>query len=114
MHRAEAVGAGVAAADDDDVLAGGGDEAIVRDAVALAAPVLLRQVLHREVHARQLAAGNRQIARLAGAAGEHDGVEVAEQRARRHVHADVRVGPEHDAFRPHQPRAGVRAPSFRA
>ena len=38
--------------------------------------VLLRQELHREMHAGELAAGHRQVARLLGAAGQHDGVEL--------------------------------------
>ena len=72
---AEAVGAGVAAADDDDVLARGGDELLVGDLVALAATVLQRQVLHREMDARQLAARHRQVARQRRAASEDDRVE---------------------------------------
>ena len=59
-----------------DVLALRGDELVVRDRVALAAPVLQRQVLHREVDALQLASRHRQIARLPGAAGQQNGVEV--------------------------------------
>ena len=39
-------------------------------AIAFAAAVLQRQVLHREVDALELAARHRQIARLAGAAGQ--------------------------------------------
>ena len=74
VHGAEAIRAGVAAADDHDVLAGGVDP---RQFVAFAVAVLLRQVIHREVHALELASGHVQIARLAGAAGEQDRIEVA-------------------------------------
>ena len=42
--------------------------------------VLLREKIHREVHAVEIAAGNRQIARLLGTAGEHDGIEVGGDR----------------------------------
>ena len=70
----------------------------VRDGVALAASVLLRQVLHREVHARQIAARHGQVARPAGAAGQDHGVEVAPQVAGGDVHADVHAGPEHHAL----------------
>ena len=45
------------------------------------APVLLRQELHGEMDAVELAARDRQVARLLGAAGEHDRV-VARRRAR--------------------------------
>ena len=76
---AEAIGAGVAAADDDHVLAGGEDRLRPGTRIALVAPVLLRQELHREMNALQLAAGDVQIARLLGAAREQDGVEVAPQ-----------------------------------
>ena len=79
VHGAEAVGAGIAAADDHDVLAGGGDP---RHLVAFAVTILLREVVHREVHALELAARNIQIARLAGAAGEQHRIEVAHQIAR--------------------------------
>ena len=67
VRRADAVGAGVAAADHDDVLARRQD--LVRHRVAGDDLVLLRQELHREVDAGELAAGHRQVARLLGAAG---------------------------------------------
>ena len=71
---AQAVGTGIAAADDDDVLAGG--ENLISNDVACSEFVLLRQKLHREVDAFQLAARDLQIARLFRAAGQHDGVKV--------------------------------------
>src|SRR5262249_8782790 len=77
MDGAQAVRARVAAADDHHALARGADECLVGDSVALAATVLLSQVLHGEVDALELAAGHGQIAWVTRAAGEHDGVEVA-------------------------------------
>ena len=103
MHGAEAIGAGIAAADDDDVLAGGVDP---RHIVAFAVAVLLRQVIHREVHALQLAAGHVQIARLAGAAGEQDRVELAAQIGGRDVFADVDAACGTPRLRPTADRAG--------
>jgi hypothetical protein len=57
---AHAVAAGVAAADDDHVLAVGAQLAL--ELVAGVDLVLLRQELHREVHAVELAARHRQVA----------------------------------------------------
>ena len=57
--------------------------------IAFVAPVLQRQVVHREMDARQLAAGHRQIAGLAGTASQQDGVVVGAQALHRHVHANV-------------------------
>src|SRR5512145_977581 len=87
-----AVGASIPAADDDHVLAARpeiGDAAVARDAL-----VLQRQKLHCEMDAVELAARDRQVARLLGAAGEHHGVELGEQLLRR----DVAVGVVDDAF----------------
>ena len=98
MHGTEAVGAGVAAADDHDVLAARGDEPVVGDRVALAALVLERQVLHREVDAPERAPRDREIPRPAGAAGEDDRVEVSPDLRDRHVGADVGARPEEDAL----------------
>jgi hypothetical protein len=64
---ADAVGAGIPAADHHHVLAGRvqlGHLGIAGDAL-----VLQRQEVHRVVHALQLAPGDRQVARLLGAAG---------------------------------------------
>ena len=60
VRRAEAVGAGVAAADDDDVQAGGED--LVGHRLAEGRPVALREVLHGLVDAAELAARHRQVA----------------------------------------------------
>jgi hypothetical protein len=73
---ADAVGAGVAAADDHHVLAGGPE--LRHAGIARHALVLQRQELHREVHAAQLAARDRQVPGLLGATGEHHGVEITQ------------------------------------
>jgi NAD(P)H-dependent glutamate synthase small subunit len=94
--------AGGATAWRDIPVPGRADEAIVRHGVALVPTILERQVLHRVMDAVQLASRDRQIARRAGAAREHDGVEVALQIGHRHAGADVGVGLEHDAGFLHQ------------
>jgi hypothetical protein len=95
---AQAVGAGVTAADDHHVLVPGADEGVVGDRVALVAPVLQRQVLHREMDAGKFASRHRQVARLSGARGEQDCIVVALQAGHRHVDTDVDAGAEDDAF----------------
>ena len=62
------------------------------------AAVLLRQEIHREMHAAEIAAGDRQIARLLGAAGEHDGVVAVDELLRFDVDADIHIAMELDAF----------------
>ena len=87
---ADAVGAGVAAADHDDMLAGREDRLVGADRLAADAAVLLRQELHREMDAGEVAPGDRQIARRLGAAGERDGVVVVDQRGGADRRADMR------------------------
>ena len=53
------------------------------DRLAGDAPVLLRQEIHREMDAGEIAAGHRQVARRFGAAGKRDRVVVARQALRR-------------------------------
>jgi hypothetical protein len=97
VHGAETVGAGVAAADDDDVLAGRRDGrgcvGWVSDPAV--APV---QVVHREVHAVELAAGHRQVARHARADRQHDRVERPAQLVDGDVAADVDAAAQLDAL----------------
>ena len=62
MRVRDTVGARVAAADHDHVLAVGTKLAL--DLVTRVDLVLLRQELHREVDAAELAAGHRKVARL--------------------------------------------------
>src|SRR5262249_31371085 len=99
VRGAEAVRAGVAAAEDDDALVGGED--LPRDGIARAHLVLLRQELHGEVDALQLAARYRQVARSGRAGRQHDGVELAAQVLARDVHAHAHAGAEGDALRRH-------------
>ena len=75
--------------------------------IALAAAILLRQELHGEVNALELAAGNLQVARLLGAAAEQDGVVVLGERFDRHIDADMRVGHKGDALGAHLLDAAV-------
>src|SRR5262245_13682885 len=110
MDGAQTVGAGVAAADDDDALAQRRDEVLVADRVALAAPVLERQVLHGEVDAAELAAGHRQVARPARAARQDDRVEVPAEVPDGHVDADMRPCAEDDAGLLHDPEPAVEEP----
>jgi hypothetical protein len=94
VRRAEAVGAGVAAADDDDVLVLGGNGLRLRDFLALVPAVLLGEVLHREVDALEIAPLHRQVARTGRSPGEDDGVELGAQFFNLDVDADVRVRAE--------------------
>ena len=70
--------------------------------VAVAVPATSRfravEVLHREVHAAELAAGHAQVARDARAGGEHDGVEALAQLGRVDVPADVDAEAKLDAL----------------
>ena len=77
VRRAQAIRARIAAADDHHALAGG--QNLIRHGIAFADLIRLRQEIHREMDALQLAARNFQIARLLGAARQQDGVEIALQ-----------------------------------
>jgi hypothetical protein len=100
--RADAVRSGIAAADHHDMLAVGEDRLVGPDWLAGHAPILLRQEVHREVHAREVAAGNRQVARRLGAAGKRDGVILRVDKVRSaHRYADMGVVVEDDAFGRH-------------
>ena len=72
------------------------------------APVLLRQKIHREMDALELAPGDRQVARLLAAAGEHHRVMLFEQFVGRDIHADMRVVVERARLRPASARRGDR------
>ena len=98
VRRADAVGAGVAAADDDDVLAAGEDRHDVAERLVADAPVLLGQELHGEMDAVELAAGDRQVARLLGAAGERDGIVAVQKLGDVELDADMDVAMEGDAL----------------
>ena len=104
---ADAVRAGIAAANDDDVLAAGEDRLPLRLRFPAHAPVLLRQEIHGEMDALELAPGDRQIARLFRATGKHQRIVVLEQPLGGHVHADMGAAMERDPFRLHLLHAPV-------
>src|SRR5881409_2095441 len=74
---------------------------------SLAAPVLQREVLHREVDAGELAPGHGQVAGRICAARQHDRVEIGLQIPHRYRRADGSVGLEDHAVLLHQPQASV-------
>ena len=97
-RRTDAIGAGIAAADDDHVLVFGRDVVAVlmlRVEQALGVGV---QKLHRHVNTLEIAALNRQIARLGRAAADHDGVVLVFASRSRKSLPTVGVGDERDAF----------------
>src|SRR5581483_5625134 len=91
--------------DHDDVLAGRGD--LVGDAIAGIDLVLLRQEVHGEVHAAEIAPGHRQIARGFGAPREHHRIELGEQLRRGIVPAHFHVRPKLHALDRHLRHAPV-------
>src|SRR5581483_2421080 len=88
-------------ADDHDFLACGEDRLDLAKRLAADAPVLLWQEFHREMDALKLAPGDRQVARLFTAAGQHDSVVLLYQLVSRDVYADVRIVVKGYAFRLH-------------
>ena len=105
---ADAVRAGVAAADHHHVLAAREDRLDVVERLVGDAAVLLRQEIHGEMDAVELAAGDRQVARLLGAAGERDGVVLRFEVGDAHVAADMHAVVEGHAFGFHLRRRGGR------
>ncbi len=77
MHRAEAVRSGVTATEDDDVLRARGDRRLGDR--ALACEVRTLQVVHRDVHAGELAARHLEVARPRRADREDDRVVLVEE-----------------------------------
>src|SRR5918997_521272 len=94
---AEAVGARVAAAKDHDVLAPRGDLRLL-DRQTRDPPVLLHQVVHREVDAVQLAARHVEVSARQSADGEDDGVELRLELVGGRVVAGVGARAEFDAL----------------
>ena len=72
-----------------DVLVLGRDELLVGDRVAGHPLVLRREVVHREVDAPEVAAGDLQVARVGRPGAEADGVEVGQELLGGDVAADV-------------------------
>src|SRR5690606_1968142 len=99
IARAHAVRAGVAAADHDHVLARREDVFALHRQAGHAA-VLLREEIHREMHAGQIAPRYAQIARRGGAAAQAHRIEIAKL-VYRIVDADVRIRLEDHAFLTH-------------
>src|SRR5690606_27180863 len=98
VRGADAVGAGVAAADDDDVPAAGEDGPDIVEWLVADAAVLLGQEIHGEMDAVELAAGDGQVARAFGAAGEGHGVVVGGKGVDGDVAADMHAIVEGDAL----------------
>ena len=110
-RRADAVRSGVAAADHDDMPAVGEDVLDAVDRLRGDTAVLLRQKIHREVNAVEVAAGNRQIAAGFRAAGQRHRVVLLEQGLRIQragsTAADMDAVMEDDAFGFHLRHAAV-------
>ena len=65
------------------------------------------EIFHRLVDAVQLAAGNRQVARLGGPAAQHDGVKLLAQVGSGQVAANLHAGMKLDAGTAHQVDAAI-------
>src|SRR5205085_4003263 len=106
---ADAVRSGIAAADHDDMLVAGKDIANAAERLAGDAAVLLRQEIHREMDAVEIAAGDREIAAGFGAASQRDRVILFEQLVRidAATGADEGAVMEGDAFALHLGDAAV-------
>src|SRR6266550_7152109 len=74
QRRAQAVGAGVAAADDHDLLSFSRDAVARRELVSFAAAVLRRQEVHREMDPFEVASGYTEVSWRGRAAGQDDRV----------------------------------------
>src|SRR5262249_25591718 len=98
---AVAVGACVAAAQDDHVFALGGDF-FFSDCVTRHSPILLREIVHSEMNAVQLASWHLEGTGLSCATGQDQGIKVGTQLFHRHVESHVGVGLEDNSFFRHQ------------
>jgi hypothetical protein len=97
----DAVRSGIAAADHDHMLPSRQDRLALDWRFAADPPVLLRQIIHGEVNALELAPWHRQFARLFGPAGEHDRVVLRKELMRVEIDTDMSAVMKHDAFRLH-------------
>src|SRR3712207_6498552 len=95
--------------EDDYVLALGADGLSVYREPGHA-PILLHQVIHREVDSVEVAARNGEVAARERADGDDDRVELAPQLLGSRVVTDVGVGAKLDAFFFHECPAPVRYP----
>ena len=106
---ADAVRPSVATADHDYLLASREDRLDVAKWLAGDAAVLLRQEVHGEMDTFKLAAGDCEVTRMLGAAGEQHRIVVALELPHGHVAPDIDVAVEGDAFgRPSARRAARR------
>ena len=96
--RALTVVAGVAAADDEDILTCGADGLAVGKAAVQQALGHAGEVVHREMDALGIPAGDVQVPGLLCAAAEDDGVVALEQFGGIHGPAHIHVGAELHAF----------------
>ena len=103
MGGADAVAARVAAADDQHVLAAGGDALFRVERLSGQYAVLLRQHLHGEVDAREVASGDGEVACLRRAGADGVGVEAFGQAGEVYLAA----GLERDALGLHDAQAAV-------
>jgi hypothetical protein len=92
------------------MLALGEDRLDVVQRLAADAAVLLRQEIHGEVDAVEVAAGDRQVARLLGAAGSTTASYLRDQIVDRSRHADMDAAVEGDALGLHLLDAAVDVP----
>src|SRR5262245_56102362 len=97
----DAVRTRIAPADDHHFLALGKNWLDVALRLIAHAAVLLRQKIHREMDALELAAGDWQVAGLLASSGQHDGIVVFDQIIRRDVYADMCIVVEDDALALH-------------
>ena len=76
------------------------------------ATILLGQKLHREMDAIEIAAGHRQVTRLLGAAGQHDGIVQGHEIGGRTIRPDMHAAMEPRRLRPPSARRAVRPDAF--
>src|SRR5690348_4290519 len=96
MCGSKAISARIAASDNDYALACRNDLLFARETITRALLVLLRQVIHREVNALQLAAWYRKIPMLLGTHRQQHCIEIAKQCAC--ARADFHIRPELHSF----------------
>src|SRR6185369_7826453 len=101
MASAQAIRSGVASADDHNVFASREYLGVRVQLVPQAAAVLLRQKLHGEMNAFELASWNAQVARLLASTSENDGLELLAKVFEGYVVAYVHVGLETYPFLEH-------------